>query len=91
VGERPALINQLRVVLLERDTTAPKGRRKLEQTLTGLLDGPDNTDPRLNPRMFRLVADMRIEWVGLDERIAAYDEEFAAFASLMLVGQNVGA
>jgi hypothetical protein len=30
---------------------------------------------------------MRIEWVGLDERIAAYDEEFAAFASLVSVAK----
>lgn len=80
VGERTALINQLRAVLLERGITAPKGRHKLEQTLTGLLDGPDGTDPRLDPRMLRLVADMGIEWVELDRRIAAYDEEFAAFA-----------
>jgi transposase len=31
VGERTALINQLRAVLLERGFTAPQGRRKLEQ------------------------------------------------------------
>src|SRR5690349_25079109 len=30
VGERTALINQLRAILLERGITAPKGRRKLE-------------------------------------------------------------
>jgi len=67
-------------VLLECGITAPKRRRKLEQTLTGLLDRPDGTDPGLNPRVLRLVADMRIEWVELDRRIAAYDEKFAAFA-----------
>src|SRR5690242_9653417 len=31
VGERTALINQLRAVLLERGITAPQGRRKLDQ------------------------------------------------------------
>ena len=30
VGERTALINQLRAFLLERGITVPKGRRKLE-------------------------------------------------------------
>ena len=31
VGERTALINQLRAILLERGVTAPQGRSKLEQ------------------------------------------------------------
>ena len=33
VGERTALINQLRAVLFERGFTAPKGRRNLERAL----------------------------------------------------------
>jgi transposase len=33
VGERTALINQLRAFLLERGLAAPQGRRKLEQYL----------------------------------------------------------
>src|ERR1700752_3680926 len=47
VGERTALINQLRSVLLERGITAPQGRRKLEQALVALLDGPDGIGPGL--------------------------------------------
>lgn len=31
VGERAALINQLRATLLERGITVPQGRRRLEQ------------------------------------------------------------
>ena len=31
VGERTALMNQLRAVLMERGITVPQGRRKLEQ------------------------------------------------------------
>jgi len=80
VGERTALINQLRAVLLERGITVPKGRHKLEQTLIELLDGPEGTDSRLSPRMCMLVAGMRAEWLELDRRITAYDEEFAAAA-----------
>src|SRR3954470_11219419 len=33
VGERTALINQLRAILLERGLVAPQGRRKLERRL----------------------------------------------------------
>src|SRR5437763_10663933 len=37
VGERTALINQLRAVLLERGITLPQGRRKLAHALIALL------------------------------------------------------
>ena len=39
VGERTALMNQLRAILLERGITVPQGRRKLEQHLAAILDG----------------------------------------------------
>jgi len=38
VGQRTALINQLRAVLLERGIVVPKGRRQLQQYLIRLLD-----------------------------------------------------
>jgi transposase len=76
VGERTALINQLRAILLERGSTAPQGRRKLEQHLEGLLD----SEAALGPRMRLLIDDMRMEWLELDRRIAAFDNEFAARA-----------
>src|ERR1700736_1983017 len=38
VGERTALINQLRAILLERGMAAPQGKRKLEQFLAVLMD-----------------------------------------------------
>jgi transposase len=37
VGERTALINQLRAILLERGFIAPQGKRKLEQFLIGAI------------------------------------------------------
>jgi hypothetical protein len=37
-GERTALINQLRAILLERGYVAPQGKRKLEQFLIVLMD-----------------------------------------------------
>jgi len=82
VGERTALINQLRAVLLERGFTAPKGRRNLERALTTLLDEQGEPPPSfvLSSRVRRLVDDMRAEWAELDRRIAAFDDEFAATA-----------
>lgn len=78
VGERTALINQLRAILLERGMTVPQGRRKLEQYLAAMSDANDDTS--LSLRMRRLIDDMRAEWLELDRRIAALDNEFAACA-----------
>jgi transposase len=77
VGERTALMNQLRAVLLERGITVPQGRRKLQQQLAVILDA---TEARLSQRMRTLLADLQAEWVELDRRISAFDDEFAARA-----------
>jgi transposase len=77
VGQRTALINQLRAILLERGLVAPQGRRKLERRLVEWL-GEEGL--ALGPRMRSLVEDMRAEWQMLDRRIAAFDDEFAARA-----------
>src|SRR3954454_15082732 len=78
VGERTALINQLRAVLLERGIVVPQGRRKLEQHLAAMLDEGEGLP--LSPRVRALVADMRAEWRELVRRIGAFDDEFAARA-----------
>ena len=78
VGERTALINQLRAVLLERGITIPQGRRKLEEQLAEVLAVGGGAS--LSSRMLRLIDDMRTEWLELDRRIAAFDSEFAALA-----------
>jgi transposase len=73
VGNRTALINQLRAVLLERGIIVPQGRRKLEAYL-----GIFMTDEHaaLSPRIRALVEDLRSEWSELDRRISAYEAEF---------------
>ena len=73
VGERTALINQLRAILLERGMVAPQGKRKLEQFLAVLMD--EQGGAGLSPRMIVLVADARTQWAELDRRIAAFDAE----------------
>ena len=77
VGGRTALINQLRAFLLERGIVVPQGRRKLELRLEGLLAAEQ---PSLSPRTRLLIEGMRAQWRGLDRRILAFGEEFAAHA-----------
>ena len=73
VASRTRLINQLRAMLLERGITMPKRRTVLRQRLEAL--GPD--DLNLGERARRLLADLRDEWMELDRRIKAYDDELA--------------
>lgn len=77
VGERTALINQLRAVLLECGVIVPQGRRKLELHLDTLLAAEQVV---LSPRTRLLIEDQRAEWRELDRRISAFDEEFAEAA-----------
>ncbi|MEA1677631.1 IS110 family transposase [Nitrospirillum sp. BR 11163] len=74
VNARTALINQLRAVLLERGIVLPKGRVNLMRRLEELMAG----DPAVSARTSTLLADLRDEWTGLDQRIKAYDDELAA-------------
>ena len=74
VGERTALINQLRAILLERGMVAPQGKRKLEQFLGVLMD--EQGGAGLSLRMIALVGDARAQWAELDRRISAFDAEF---------------
>ncbi|MEC5383915.1 IS110 family transposase [Aurantimonas sp. C2-6-R+9] len=76
VGERTALINQLRAILLERGSVIAKGRSKLERQLDHLLAGK----MAISCRMRVLIEDMRDEWRALDARIATFDAEFAELA-----------
>ena len=55
VGERTALINQLRAILLERGLVVPQGKRKLEQYLVTMMDEHDGCG--LSVRIKTLVAD----------------------------------
>jgi transposase len=71
---RTAVINQLRAVLLERGITIPKGRITLMRRLDEI--GLDQLP--VSARTRQLLGDLRRECEALDERIRAYDEEFAA-------------
>jgi transposase len=75
VGERTALINQLRAVLLERGLVFPQGRRRFEVELAALL--AEGETAGLSPRIRQLLVDLQAEWQDLDRRIGALDDEFA--------------
>lgn len=73
---RTALINQLRAVLLERGIILPKGRSVLMRRLAEV--GIDRLASSSRTRA--LVKDLSDECAMLDQRIKAYDDEFAALA-----------
>ena len=74
VGERTALMNQVRVILLERGHVVAQRRAKLAACLNELLDTEAGSS--LTVRMRTLVAAVRERWQGLDRRIAALEAEF---------------
>jgi transposase len=75
VGQRTALTNQIRSILLERGIVVAQGRRKLLDALTAL-----SSDGRVGPRVRLLLDDMLDQWRALDARITAFDNEFADMA-----------
>jgi transposase len=78
VGERTALINQLRAILLERGIVIAQGRCNFERELDAMLC--EEQGLAVSPRLRMLIEDMWEEWRVLDRRIAAFDDEFAARA-----------
>ena len=89
VGERTALMNQVRAILLEHGYVVAQGRAKLAACLTELLDTEAGSS--LTARMRTLVAEVRERWQGLDRRIAALDAEFAEQARTVSTGTEVSA
>jgi transposase len=71
VGERTALINQLRAILLERGIVIAQGRRNFERELDAMLC--EEQGLAVSPRLRMLIEDIREEWRVLDRRIAAFD------------------
>jgi hypothetical protein len=59
-GERAALLDQLRIVLLEHGITAHAGR-KPNQPLIPLPDGPEEIGAGPRPHMCVFMADVRVE------------------------------
>ncbi len=77
VGDRTALVNHLRALLLERGLIVAKGRAKLRSEVEEFLA---DAVPELSPRIRSLVTDLIEDWERLDARIKAFDAEFVALA-----------
>ena len=77
VGNRTAIINQMRSFLLERGIAVRQGHRHLRHQLPDIL--ADRTDA-LSPRMIRIVEDLATDWRQLDERIDTVTSEIEAVA-----------
>ncbi len=71
VGRRTAVINQIRGLLLERGITVPKGRRRIEESLPGVLEDPDN---KLSGALRVLLTELRLEMQYLHRQIEESDK-----------------
>lgn len=77
VEERTSPMNQLRALLLERGIVIAQGCARLRLRTESLLAAEECT---LSARIRHLIGDMVRRRAELDERIAAFDAEFAAEA-----------
>ncbi len=77
VGQRTAVINQIRGFLLERGIAIRQGLRFLRQQLPEILAKRVDV---LSPRMIRIIEDLSCDWRHLDERIEHVTEEIEVLA-----------
>ena len=77
VGQRTAIINQIRCFLLEHGITVRQRPHWLRHALPDILSQRTNV---LSPRMVRILEDLAQDWRHLDERIEAVTSEIEALA-----------
>ena len=77
VGQRTAIINQIRAFMLERGIAVRQGLRFLRAELPDIL--ATRTDA-LSPRMLRILEDLSADWRRLDAHIADLSSEIEALA-----------
>jgi transposase len=77
IGQRTAVINQIRGFLLECGVPVRKGPAGLREALPTLL--PHRTDV-LSPRMIHLIEDLAGDWRHLEERIETLTRDITALA-----------
>lgn len=77
VGQRTAVMNQIRAFLLERGIPVRRGIRFLRTELPIILATRDDA---LSPRMVRMIEKLALDWRHLDERIEALSAEIEALA-----------
>lgn len=72
IGERTAVINQIRGFMLEYGLAVREGREALSRELPEILGNDGNG---LSGRMRQLLAELRAHWSALDTQIAQYTRE----------------
>jgi len=77
IGDRTAVINQLRAFLLEHSIAVRQGHRFLRQQLPQILATRCDV---LSPRMARIAGDLVDDWSYLDERIERVTDEIESLA-----------
>jgi transposase len=77
IGDRTAVINQLRGFLLEHGIAVRQGHRFLRQQLPQILA---TRSDGLSPRMIRIIGDLLEDWAHLDERVDAVTDEIEGLA-----------
>jgi transposase len=77
IGNRTAVINQIRGFLLEHGIPVRQGHQFLRGQLPQLL--ARRTDV-LSPRMIRIIGDLMADWCYLDERVARVTDEIETLA-----------
>jgi transposase len=77
IGDRTAVINQLRGFLLEHGIAVRQGHRFLRQQLPQILATRSDV---LSPRMIRIIGDLVEDWARLDERIETVTAEIEGLA-----------
>jgi transposase len=77
IGDRTAVINQLRGFLLEHGIAVRQGHRFLRQQLPQILATRSDV---LSPRMIRIIGDLVEDWAHLDERVETVTDEIEGLA-----------
>jgi len=78
VGQRTAVMNQIRGFLIERGITVRQGPASLRKALPQILSSPPEV---VSPRLVRLISDLSEDWRRLDERIEAVSAEIETLAA----------
>ena len=77
VRERTAVANELRGLLVEVGVVFPRGNVQITKHLPALLVQHQD---KLSCRRYRLIEDLRLQWLERDRSIASYDQELKVLA-----------
>jgi transposase len=77
IGERTAVINQIRAFLIEYGLPVKEGRASLRRDLPDILEDAENG---LSPRMRQLIVSLREHWHALERQIAHHTREIELVA-----------